>query len=91
MLGKLAGLYDPWRYSRNRQCRGELASVRPYLTSETARRFTPAGLLPLWPADFFFGRIATKQVCEGSWLAGWRFMGALHVRLQLTCGRDAPS
>jgi hypothetical protein len=30
----------------------------------------------------FFGDIATKEVCEGSWLAGWPFTGALHVRLQ---------
>src|ERR1700737_3802982 len=28
-------------------------------------------------------------VCEGSWLAGWPFTGALHVRLQLTCGRNS--
>jgi hypothetical protein len=40
-------------------------------------------------AGGFFGDIATKEVREGSWLAGWPFKGALHVRLQLTCGRNS--
>jgi hypothetical protein len=38
----------------------------------------------------FFKGIATKRVCESLNCAGWRFVGAHHVRLQLTCGRDAP-